>query len=135
MSGNSTRSKKGFVAVWLRHAPAPLLWIHPIAKKNVLMPNGDSNVLFCFRGIASVGTRPPLAMNFKICFFDSLKLPAKSGQSGNHFWGFLLPKRYSVPFFRRWMLLRCSQMTMLPMNAAHTVTNTSVAVLAPCHAQ
>ena len=37
------------------------------------MPNSDSNVLFCFRGIASVGTCPPLAMNFKICFFDSLK--------------------------------------------------------------
>ena len=37
------------------------------------MPDGDSNVLFCFRGIASVGTCPPLVMNFKICFFDSLK--------------------------------------------------------------
>ena len=36
------------------------------------MPNGDSNVLFCSIRIASVGTCPPLAMNFKICFFDSL---------------------------------------------------------------
>ena len=35
------------------------------------MPNGDSNVLFCSISIASVGTCPPLAMNFKICFFDS----------------------------------------------------------------
>ena len=53
VSRNSTRSKKGFVAVWLRHAPAPLLWIHPIAKKYVLMPDGDSNVLFCSQGISS----------------------------------------------------------------------------------
>ena len=32
------RAKKGFVAVWLRHAPAPLLWIHPIAKKHIFAP-------------------------------------------------------------------------------------------------
>ena len=56
-----------------------LLWIHPIAKKYVLMPDGDSNVLFCSIGIASVGTCPPLAMNFKTHFFDSLTPPCPGG--------------------------------------------------------
>ena len=39
------------------------------------MPNCDSNVLFCFSGIASVGTCPPLAMNFKTCFFRQSHTP------------------------------------------------------------
>mgnify|MGYP004470828399 CR=1 FL=1 len=66
-----TRSKKGFVAVWLRHAPAPLLWIHPIAKNYVLMPNGDSNAIFRSRGIFIVGTCPPMKMVGRFGFFDS----------------------------------------------------------------
>ena len=43
-----------------------------VTKKYVLMPDGDSNALFCSIGIASVGTGPPLAMYFKISFYDSL---------------------------------------------------------------
>ena len=63
VSENPTRSKKGFVAVWLRHAPAPLLWIHPIAKNHVLMPKGDSNAIFDSSGIFIVGTCPPMKMD------------------------------------------------------------------------
>lgn len=39
--------KEGFVALWLRHTPAPLLWNHPIAKKHILMLKRHSNMLFC----------------------------------------------------------------------------------------
>ena len=44
-----------------RRSPLQLLWIHPIAKKCVLMPDGDSNALFCSRCIASAGTLRPQA--------------------------------------------------------------------------
>ena len=81
--------------MWLRHAPAPLLWIHPIAKKYVLMPNGDSNVLFCSIGIASVGTCPPLAMNFKTHFFDSLKCPRLPAGAFSLFCHIILGRRRS----------------------------------------
>ena len=109
MSRNSTRSKKGFVAVWLRHAPAlagrgarivprsactlrplPLLRLAAsaaggarlcsslrfptVTKKYVLMPNGDSNVLFCSIGIASIGAGPPLAIYSKITFLTVCRL-------------------------------------------------------------
>ena len=48
--------------MWLRHAPAPLLWIHPVAKNRVLMPDGDSNAIFYSSGIFIVGTCPPMKM-------------------------------------------------------------------------
>ena len=57
--------------MWLRHAPAPLLWIHPIAKSHVLMPNGDSNVIFCSSGIFIVGTCPPMKMDTNFLFRQS----------------------------------------------------------------
>lgn len=41
--------KEGFVALWLRHTPAPLLWNHPIAKKHILMPKRHSNMLFALK--------------------------------------------------------------------------------------
>jgi len=56
-------TKVGFAAVWLRHAPAPLLWNHPAAKKHVLMPGRHSDLLFCLQGIPSVGTCPPIGMD------------------------------------------------------------------------
>ena len=74
--GNQTCSKKGFVAVWLRHAPAPLLWIHPIAKNHVLMPKGDSNAIFCSSGIFIVGTCPPMKMVGKFSFSAVCDVPA-----------------------------------------------------------
>ena len=64
-------SKKGFVAVWLRHAPAPLLWIHPVAKNRVLMPDGDSNAILCSGGIFIVGTCPPMKMDTNSLFRQS----------------------------------------------------------------
>ena len=65
--------------MWLRHAPAPLLWIHPIAKNHVLMPKGDSNAIFDSSGIFIVGTCPPMKMVGKFAFFDSLSRPAGGG--------------------------------------------------------
>ena len=56
--------------MWLRHAPAPLLWIHPVAKNHVLMPKGDSNVIFYSRCIFIVGTCPPMKMDTNY-FLDS----------------------------------------------------------------
>ena len=54
--------------MWLRHAPAPLLWIHPVAKNRVLMPDGDSNAIFYSSGIFIVGTCPPMKMVGKFAF-------------------------------------------------------------------
>ncbi len=54
--------------MWLRHAPAPLLWIHPNAKNRVLMPDGDSNAIFGSRGIFIVGTCPPMKMEANLLF-------------------------------------------------------------------
>ena len=66
--------------MWLRHAPAPLLWIHPIAKNRVLMPNGDSNAIFDSSGIFIVGTCLPMKMIGKFAFFDSLSRPPQGGR-------------------------------------------------------
>ena len=54
--------------MWLRHAPAPLLWIHPNAKNRVLMPDGDSNAIFFSRCIFIVGTCPPMKMEANLLF-------------------------------------------------------------------
>ena len=54
--------------MWLRHAPAPLLWIHPNAKNRVLMPDGDSNAIFGSSGIFIVGTCPPMKMDTNLLF-------------------------------------------------------------------
>ena len=54
--------------MWLRHASAPLLWIHPIAKNHVFMPKGDSNAIFDSSGIFIVGTCPPMKMVRKFAF-------------------------------------------------------------------
>ena len=81
VSRNSTRCKREVRIQRLRRVSctSPLRFL-TIAKKCVLMPDGDSNALFCSIGIASVGTCPPLAMNFKTHFFDSLqKLPPAQG--------------------------------------------------------
>ena len=57
--------------MWLRHAPAPLLWIHPIDKNHVLMPKGDSNAIFDSSGIFIVGTCPPMKMDTNLLFRQS----------------------------------------------------------------
>ena len=44
---------------------------------------------------------------------------------------FLEPKRYSVPFFSRSMLDRCSQITMVAMITQHRVLKITVGTLAP----
>ena len=56
--------------MWLRHAPAPLLWIHPVAKNHVLTPKGDSNAILCSSGIFIVGTCPPMKMDTNFLFSD-----------------------------------------------------------------
>ena len=86
----ATRSKKGFVAVWLRHAPAPLLWIHPIAKNRVLMPDGDSNAIFYSRGIFIVGTCPPMKMVGKSAFSAVCVPPLRGGT-------FFIPRENTAP--------------------------------------
>ena len=68
-------TKVGFAAVWLRHAPAPLLWIHPNAKNRVLMPDGDSNAIFDSSGIFIVGTCPPMKMDTNLLFRQSVMCP------------------------------------------------------------
>ena len=62
--------------MWLRHAPAPLLWIHPIAKNHALMPKGDSNAIFDSSGIFIVGTCPPMKMVGKFAFRQTEGAPA-----------------------------------------------------------
>ena len=51
----------------------PLSWTHPVAKNIVLMLKGDSNGIFCSRGIVLVGTCPPRTMYLKYIFFDRLR--------------------------------------------------------------
>ena len=47
-----------------------------VTKKYVLLPYGDSNVLFCSIGIASVGAGPPLAIYSKITFLTVWTAPS-----------------------------------------------------------
>ena len=45
--------------MWLRHAPAPLLWIHPVAKKHIFAPNDTKMHFFAlgqYRIILSADT-------------------------------------------------------------------------------
>ena len=45
--------KEGVRRLWLRHAPAPLLWIHPVAKKHIFAPDDTKMHFFALDVSAS----------------------------------------------------------------------------------